>query len=204
MEFWAEPVNALTNVAFLAAALIGWRVARKAGRLDGPMIVLIALTASIGIGSFLFHTVARRWAALADVVPIGLFTVAYFSIVLRRFFGLPWAVAVPTGMALVPAGMALSAAIPTELASAVSGSTRYLPALVSLTVCGELLAARGRAAGWALLLAAGVFVVSLTFRSIDAPLCEAMPIGTHFLWHLLNGVLLAWLLLTMVRYGHQP
>ena len=73
--FWAEPVNALTNAAFLMAALIGWRAARSTGRRDGPMILLIALTASIGVGSFLFHTVATRWAALADVVPISLFIV---------------------------------------------------------------------------------------------------------------------------------
>ena len=55
---WAEPVNALTNAAFLIAALIAWRAAHQAGRLDGPMILRIALTASIGVGSFLFHTLA--------------------------------------------------------------------------------------------------------------------------------------------------
>lgn len=200
-EFWAEPVNALTNVSFLAAALIGWRAANRAGRLDGPMIVLIALTASIEVGSFVFHTVATRWAALADVVPIGLFIAAYLSIVLKRFFGLGWPLAILLGAGVLPAGNALSALIPPAITGAASGSTRYLPALLSLAVCGCLLAARRHPAGSAFLLAAGLFVVSLVFRSIDAPLCEALPIGTHFLWHLLNGALLAWLLLTMVRQG---
>ena len=35
-------------------------------------------------------------------------------------------------------------------------------------------------------------VVSLTLRTLDEPLCGAWPIGTHFLWHLLNAVTL-WL-----------
>lgn len=200
-DFWAEPVNALSNAAFIVAAVIGWRAARRADRLDGPMLLLTALTASIGVGSFLFHTVATRWAALADVVPIGLFIVTYLSIVMRRLFGLRWPVAVLLGASFVPAGMALTAVIPPALTSAVSGSTAYLPALLFLAVCGGLLAARGHSAGRALLLGAGLFIVSLTFRSVDAPLCEALPIGTHFLWHLFNGALLAWLLVTVVRHG---
>ena len=45
-----------------------------------------------------------------------------------------------------------------------------------------------------LLAAAALLCVSLTFRSIDGPLCGALPIGTHFLWHLLNALLLAWMI----------
>lgn len=64
-EFWSEPVNALTNAAFLVAAFVMWR--RTGGRLPlaNLMILLLAL---IGVGSFLFHTFATTWAALADVV----------------------------------------------------------------------------------------------------------------------------------------
>lgn len=200
---WAEPVNALTNAAFLIAALIAWRAAHRASRLDGPMILLIALTASIGVGSFLFHTLATRWAALADVVPISLFIVAYLAIALRRFFALRWPVSVILGMAIIPAGVAIKAVIPPAMVVMLGGSTGYSPALLALAVCGGLLAARGHPAGRALLLAAAVFVVSLTFRSIDAAVCPAVPIGTHFLWHLMNGALLAWLLVTMVRHGHD-
>lgn len=41
-----------------------------------------------------------------------------------------------------------------------------------------------------MLAAAGTFFVSLAFRTLDQWLCPCLPIGTHFLWHLLNGVLL--------------
>jgi hypothetical protein len=36
--------------------------------------------------------------------------------------------------------------------------------------------------------------VSLVFRSIDMAVCDAMPLGTHFLWHSLNGLALYLLL----------
>lgn len=35
-----------------------------------------------------------------------------------------------------------------------------------------------------------VFLASLTFRSIDDAICSHVAIGTHFLWHILNGVVL--------------
>lgn len=34
-------------------------------------------------------------------------------------------------------------------------------------------------------------LLSLVFRAIDPPVCEVFPIGTHFLWHIFNGVMLA-------------
>jgi hypothetical protein len=42
--------------------------------------------------------------------------------------------------------------------------------------------------------AAATLAVSLVFRSIDMAVCDAVPLGTHFLWHSLNGLALYLLL----------
>ncbi len=47
----AEPLNALTNASFLIAAWGARRLARRAGRLSAGLWVLLALSASVGIGS---------------------------------------------------------------------------------------------------------------------------------------------------------
>jgi hypothetical protein len=39
---------------------------------------------------------------------------------------------------------------------------------------------------------------------LDARLCDSLPLGTHFLWHLLNGAVLAILLVAMAREGAEP
>lgn len=52
--FWAEPFNALTNLAFLIAAT-AMLVRQRSARLE-ELFVLALLTASVGIGSFMFHT----------------------------------------------------------------------------------------------------------------------------------------------------
>ena len=36
-------------------------------------------------------------------------------------------------------------------------------------------------------MAAGAYALALVFRVIDEAVCPAVPIGTHFLWHSLNG-----------------
>ncbi len=199
--FWAEPVNALTNLAFILAALVALVALYREDRRDAAAIWLILLVVSIGIGSFLFHTVATVWAALTDVLPITLFIVSFLALAVRRFFAAPWWIALLVAAAFLPAAEAASAGIGDLVGDGLNGSESYLPALTALVVTGALLARRGHPAGPPLLGGAGLFALSLVFRTVDAPLCAALPLGTHFVWHVLNGVLLGWLVLTMIRYG---
>jgi hypothetical protein len=42
-------------------------------------------------------------------------------------------------------------------------------------------------------------------RTIDGAVCEAVPLGTHFLWHILNGIMLGWMIEVWRRHparGH--
>ncbi len=45
-----------------------------------------------------------------------------------------------------------------------------------------------------LVIATILFAVALTARTVDEWLCPWWPMGTHFLWHLLNGgvIYLSW------------
>jgi hypothetical protein len=199
--FWGEPVNALTNAAFLLAAGIGWGAARRTGSLDAAMGLLIGLVAAIGMGSFLFHTFANRWAGLADILPIAVFMISYLTLVMRRFFGFRWMLAALIGLSLLPARVAVAAASPPWVSAAMSGSIGYLPAWLFLFGCGLALVALKHPGGRWLLAAAAIFFVSLTFRSLDARVCDILPLGTHFLWHLLNAAVLALLLVTFARHG---
>ncbi len=202
-DFWAEPVNAITNGAFLLAAVVGVLAARRIGRLDAGTAILAGLIVAIGIGSFLFHTVATRWAAIADVLPIQLFIIAYFILAMRRYLGLPWWGAGVIGIAFIPAQFVLVQAFSVILGGVLGSGVGYLPAALALAGTAVVLLIRRHAAGWPLVIATALFALSLGFRTIDEPLCHVWPLGTHFVWHLLNGVLLGWLLLTMIRHGNR-
>ena len=87
-SFWAEPVNALSNAAFLIAALLAFLAWCRAGRREPAVLLLIGLTTVIGVGSFIFHTVATMGAELFDTVPIAIFIYVYLFLALRRFLAL--------------------------------------------------------------------------------------------------------------------
>ena len=86
-DFWAEPLNAVSNLSFILAAIWGWVEAKKRGRTDVATIILITLAALIGVGSFLFHTYANAWSGLADVVPIWTFVAIFILVAIHRIGG---------------------------------------------------------------------------------------------------------------------
>lgn len=185
--FWSEPFNAFTNVAFLLSAVIGWR---KAEHGDWPAKALALLVAVVGVGSFLFHTLAMRWANLTDVLPIAAFIYAYFVLAMRRFLGLPLVWTILATLLFIAAGLLLERL----LAASLGGSAGYVPALLAIFVVALAARPRDPASAFSLAAAGLVFLVSLTLRTIDLAVCDAFPLGTHLFWHLLNASTLGILL----------
>lgn len=198
--FWAEPLNALTNCAFIIAALIAlWLWGRSSDRRGIAELLLILLVFVIGVGSFLFHTYATRWAVIADTAPIGIFMVAYLAYALRRYLRWHW-LAVIAGLAVFFVALWQARTIRCDGGACLNGSVGYLPAFAALILIGGALLVRGHPAGRYVFGAGIVFAVSLTFRTLDRILCPqttliaGAPLGTHFMWHILNAVLLYLLL----------
>lgn len=193
-DFWGEPLNAMSNLAFLLAAVMAYTDYRhRSPERGGAVIVFLILWVMVvGVGSFLFHTFATRWAALADVIPIGIFVVAYLVVALRWFLGHPFwlsfviALGVGVGSQLMPPWF--------------NGSFGYAPPLACMVIIGTVLVLRNHPAGRWIATAAGVFFVSLVARTLDGgmgcliyPASDGTPefaIGTHPFWHILNAVTL--------------
>ena len=197
---WAEPLNAVSNLAFIVAGILLVAALRRCDppvRRDPTIVALVALTFIIGIGSALFHTFAVVWAALTDVVPIALFILLYMYLALRRLVALPlWGCWL--GVAVV---LFLTVVMP--LAFGFSISTYGVALAAMLGVGGFLHFGRRHPAGPRILVAAGIFAVSLALRTADEPLCAALPVGTHYFWHLFNAVVLYSLTRTMMAFGRR-
>jgi hypothetical protein len=199
-EFWSEPINAVTNLAFLiSAALLARRILAgdPAVRRDPVPWLFTGLVFVIGLGSGLFHTFAMRWAMLADVIPIALFILLYTYFALSRFVRSGAWIA----LAAVAAVLAVAMSVP-ALTGFRGGS--YAAALLAMVVIGLFLVVRRRhPAGPALLAAAGVFIVSLALRTADEPLCATIPMGTHYWWHILNAIVLYIVTVAMINHGRR-
>src|SRR6478752_3010223 len=129
-SFWAEPFNAATNAAFLAAALVAFWLWRRQGVRDRSVLALILMVFAIGVGSFLFHTKPNRWTVAADVLPIQLFAFGYFAFALRRFFGASKRVTAAGTLAFFGLALALSWAGRALLPPTMAGSAGYAALLL--------------------------------------------------------------------------
>ncbi len=218
-SFWAEPLNAVTNAAFLIAAVaaaIAYMREPRAASAPG-VLALIALVFIIGIGSFLFHTLATRWAAMADVAPIGIFMLAYMGYALRAYVKLGWiTTAIGVGLFILTLQVAgdiqcrpgLISVTEAARGPCMNGTVGYAPAFLAMLGIGAVLLVRHHLAARYLLAASAVFLLSMLARTVDIEICPmtgiaGAPIGTHFLWHILNATTLYLLLMAAVRHGYK-
>lgn len=184
--WWAEPVNALTNLAFVIAGLIIVRHRQHPGPVLGWLMV------TIGIGSFLFHTHANRLTGLIDVTFIGVYLATYAWLWPRIVWhkgAMPQALSVASLATFIVLATLLNQVIerawPEVPPGVYTGAWLYVMTLAIL--CNR----RQPAARTWLWITAGLFLGSLTARQLDMPLCPVTG-GTHWLWHVLNaGVLYA-------------
>jgi Ceramidase len=216
----AEPVNAVSNVAFILAALMGLQLLewRPREQQTSDHFLLIGLVALIGIGSFAFHLFATQETELLDVIPIAVFTLVYLGFALNRFLGVPpgWMVLLVLGFTILmgatsqvrcwDGGVGLLAPEVQGAKPCINGSVFYLPALGALIVVGLLLEERRHRAAPYVLWAAAIFAISLTLRSLDLALCgkfliEGQKVGTHAAWHVLNALALFLLLRASLEAG---
>jgi hypothetical protein len=197
--FWSEPANAITNAAFLLAAVLVWRGAVDAQPRGRDARLLAALIGLIGAGSFLFHTLATVWAAWLDQGAIALYIYVFLWLFLARVAGLRWWGALGGLGVFAVASRALTAQFPP---GSFNGSYAYLPALLALGLLTAYAWRRGHAGAARLAAAAGVFVLAIALRTVDQLLCAAWPLGTHFAWHCLIA-LVAYLTATALRQSAQ-
>lgn len=187
--FMAEPVNTITNVFIIVAAVLASLEVRRAkiGAPPGLMALLFLLFAT-GVGSFFWHGFRTRVALAFDALPGLLFLIVFAGLWLRALWG-AWA-----GLAGAPALIAASSA-------AVYAGRLYLgpdaprgllfaPAFAVIAAFGLVLfVATRRRFGAAVANFGGVAlasaIVAAICRSIDLSVCAIAPMGTHFLWHIM-------------------
>ena len=176
--FPAEPWNTASNGAIVVFGLAALYLVRKRAPQSADLYLLGALIVVNGVGSFLWHGLREPWALTLDVIPglLVLFTLVFCW--MRRLSG---ALAAVAFLALFYFGFALSR----PYWGYVQRWVALAPVVVvaGLWLIGQTALRDPRAAllGGAALLTA---LAALGFRSFDMQACDYLPMGTHFLWHI--------------------
>lgn len=199
-DFIAEPVNAVSNLAFMIAAYALGRLLakteRETGTKDYAARALIIILWCISLGSLAFHTFGTVWAAISDSLPIAIFIYSFVYLALRRYYDAPHYVAALGPPTLI--GLAYF-----FYAVELGGPSGYLPALIGLIGLGLGLIRRAPELARSLFTTALVFATSLTLRTLDMPLCANNALGTHWAWHVLNALTLFLVTQTFIAAKHR-
>lgn len=183
-SFWSEPINAATNAAFLVAALFVWRLHSQ------PSSMFAVLIALIGLGSFAFHTWANRLTAVMDVAAIALYLIAFAYCIPHQWNKRSKVISIGSILFLFACIAICSLMVSSMKASfALLPSGLYLGAWLALfAFTGITQKVNSTAARW-LWIAVAIFPGSLLLRQLDIVWCDTAG-GTHWLWHLLNAIVL--------------
>lgn len=176
----AEPINALSNLAFIVSAWAAWRLAERTGTLTRGVKTLIALAGSTAIGSMLWHTLANTWSLYLDIIPIVAFIVGFLWLYVREVMGKGVGFA-----ALCVGALFVSAVLVQPIGDDIHGAPSYLPGFLVVFALGLYHVIQNKPERFTLLAGAGTYFTALFFRTIDNELCHYMTIGTHWIWHML-------------------
>lgn len=215
---WAEPLNAVTNVAFVVAAVLLWRLQNKMQNQSVAFSsrLLAVLIGTIGIGSALFHTVANQWSQWADVLPILVFMLVYCWLAMTLFLNWGWV----SKLAVIIVYLAITFTVEFfqggpladwlanyfdvnyQLAKTLAGGALYLPTILLLLGFSTLMTFRKVRVGFSLYFATLLFILSYAFRTLDG-VTPNWTHGTHFFWHIFNATVLYMLVRILIIYAPQ-
>lgn len=196
-DLFAEPINFLSNIAFIIAFYILLRRLKDLSFGDKALknysTILTYIILFIGLGSFLFHAFGNLWSAFADTFPIMIFILFYLYIAVRFYLKQNNFVAAAALIIFLSLNILLGYAGVEEISSYLTALFAMLLISVISLVRDETEISRG------LFITSIIFIISLTFRQLDHVACSYISFGTHWIWHILNAILLYSLVLLFIE-----
>jgi hypothetical protein len=193
-SLWSEPVNAITNLSFFIAAYFAYKLWKDSSR-KKDSLALVILAAIVGIGSSIFHTFATGWAKLADIIPIAIFIHVAVCSIFYRVFKFKFPLALLCTILFGAGSFYFKDLMPAKY----NNFALYTPTLIFMTALSVGLAIRKNLLFKYFGLVAVLFAASLGFRTIDMQVCEQFALGTHFMWHLVNGAVLYFAIRALIK-----
>ena len=192
--FWGEPVNALTNLTFI---ILGMALALKT-KTNKFCFYLSMQIIFIGIASLIFHTFANSLGALLDVLSIIVFGTTYIFAVNLCFLNAGYFLSFFIAILLVPFSFVVSFLTVAAFGD-LNGSSWYISFVILFLIYAFLMREISTQFSRVLIYSTLFFLISIIFRSIDQAFCNIIPVGTHFIWHIMNGILLSLLVWSFYR-----
>ena len=186
----SEPLNSLTNLAFIIISFLIFKKFRE----EKFSIIFSVLIFSIGVSSFLFHSVPNRITGTMDMFFILIFILMYlFSI--NNFIFKQSKITSLLFSLFAPLLYYYLGNILKQNVTFLGDSSFYIIILLHLYIIYFYTFFIDIQSRLYLLIANLMFTLSIFFRALDLYTCEFNLYGTHFVWHVLNSFVLFMLIM---------
>lgn len=179
--FPAEPVNTITSFVPAILGLLALVFLIRNQHKNPVAYTLAVLTILTGLGSVAWHSMRTELTLWIDWLPGAI----YFMVFV--FF---WSYYAASRYLSVALGLLLLVLVFFVPFPVIQQYRLMIPAALLLIAFGLVFATwyRRRAAfGWALGMVAAA-IVAITLRTLDLYVCDIIPVGTHFFWHIFLGM----------------
>ena len=199
-QWWSEPLNIASNLAFIVVAVLLLRLYLTNHKLNREhknqaccwdIKILILLIFIIGIGSALWHITALYWALLTDQIPILLFINLFLLSCLYRVFQVTPLKILAIFLLYQAVNTGLQLTLPAQF---LNGSIFYLPTLIFLMLITVASYTSRPDHAKTFLISTILFFIALVFRTLDLEICADLTIGSHFIWHILIAMTIFYLM----------
>lgn len=181
---FAEPLNVLTNIAYLLTAFLIWRILRKSNvEHRAHFLVMIAAITAVGIGSAIFHVFHTEATILFDAVPIWIFIATALVLLFNKLSG-SWRTASLSLAVFVALLVSATVFIPKDFLNGTIRHTITISTLIGLIIWSYKKLGKVSAGLIPVFLLYGGAIIA---RVADPAVCASFSHGTHFVWHLLNA-----------------
>ena len=179
-----EPLNMVSNLLFFIGAYFLFKSYKKADIRAPRVKFLIYLIVAFGIGSLIFHSTARMWGALFDVLPIAMFAMLYLYEFARHVLRLNRL----NTVVMIGIFALANVVFKTYVIKAPDGYVSLIPSIMVMYCISLYMFAKRNRSAMRFSTATLLATFAATCRAIDSymnegSLCQNFPHGTHFLWH---------------------
>lgn len=180
----SQPVNLLTNAAFLIASYLIYRLIRKNRIKEKGIITLFIGSVLIGLGSIAHHAVPNNFTLLLDGLPIYLFLfLALYHLIHALIPNKGYSVLLSVIYVFVNFLAPIAIRIPFD-----PNAVTPILNLAFLLLITVFLSRKYKKPTNFLIWAMGSYTLATVFFLLDEKICSQFPIGTHFLWHIFNAM----------------
>jgi len=184
-SFIVEPWNSISSLAIVIPAIY-WAAKLKFNYKDYPFLFYsIPLLILGGLGSTLYHAFRNsEWLLYMDVFPTAVLTLSvgiyFWNKILKNWWQTAFII-IPITIFRISLFELIKGELAVNLSYFITGTLIFLPILIYLIK-------HNFRYSYSIIMSCALLSIALYFREIDLYSQGFIPIGTHFIWHILSGI----------------